>query len=100
MRKSPRGILLYREHTGIICRHMSEVPPPAAQQMPPELFEVLYEAAEAENRLRDIGEAYLVATVIDRQLKHEIAKLAARGVDVSLATPPQQENLKEKAKEA
>lgn len=78
---------------------MNEVPPPA-QQMPLELFTVLYEAAEAENRLRDIGEAYRVEQVIDKQLAHEIAKLAARGVDVSLARPQDQESPKVKVKEA
>lgn len=70
------------------------------QQMPLELFIVLYEAAEAENRLRDIGEAHRVERVINKQLIHEIAKLAARGVDVSLASPPTQEKPPEKMKEA
>lgn len=67
--------------------------------MPPELFSVLYEAAEAENRLRDIGEAHRVAHVIDKQLVHELAKLAAKGVDMRFAQPPQPE-VSEKTKEA
>lgn len=96
---APRNFLL-ETNCRIIYIYMNEVPPPAMQQMPLELFVVLYEAAEAENRLRDIGEAHRVERVIDKQLVHEIAKLAARGADVSLATPLTQEKPKEKTKEA
>lgn len=79
---------------------MNEVPPPVVQNMPPELFSVLYEAAEAENRLRDTGESHRIERVIDKQLEHELAKLANRGIDISLAHQQAPEVEKEKNKEA
>ena len=49
--------------------------------LPDRTLNLLHEAAEAEDRLREIGiEIVCIRTILDRQLHHELAKLAARGV--------------------
>lgn len=67
---------------------------PRPNKMPDEVFSVLYDAATAEDRLRDLGyHPKRIATIIHKPLNRMLIDLRLQKIDTRLAFPPEDQSV-------
>ena len=77
---------------------MNNEPSNSSEQLPPEVFDALYDAAVAEGRAREMGiSAVRIAKTVHTPLNKELIRLRLQGIDTRLAFVPEKQESEVKA---